>query len=58
VIDVDGSQHSANENAEKDRKRDAYMTGVGLHILRFDSNAVLKETDAVVEVIARAVREG
>ena len=57
VIEVDGSQHSASENAEKDRKRDAYMKGVGLQILRFKSNAVLKETNAVVNVIARAVRE-
>jgi len=57
LIEVDGSQHSANENTEKDRKRDAYMKGVGLQILRFKSNAVLKETDAVVNVIARAVRE-
>ncbi|MEN8781788.1 MAG: endonuclease domain-containing protein [Desulfobacterales bacterium] len=57
VIEVDGSQHSANENAEKDRKRDDYMKAVGLQILRFKSNAVLKETDAVVDVIARAVRD-
>ncbi len=57
VIEVDGSQHSASENAEKDRGRDAYMKGVGLQVLRFNSNSVLKETDAVVDVIARAVQE-
>jgi very-short-patch-repair endonuclease len=57
VIEVDGSQHLASENSEKDRRRDAYMNGFGLQILRFNSNIVLKETDAVVEVIARAVRE-
>jgi very-short-patch-repair endonuclease len=56
VIDVDGSQHSASENAEKDRKRDAYMKGTGLQMVRFKRSAVLKETDAVVDVIARAVR--
>ncbi|MFZ0240991.1 MAG: DUF559 domain-containing protein [Desulfobacterales bacterium] len=37
VIEVDGSQHLATENAEKDRGRDAYLTGVGLQVLRFNS---------------------
>jgi len=57
VIEVDGSQHSVSENVARDQRRDAYMNSVGLQILRFNSNAVLKETDAVVEVIARVVRE-
>jgi len=57
VLEVDGSQHSLYENAEKDRGRDAYMNSVGIKVLRFNSNEVLKETDAVVNVISRAVRE-
>ncbi|MFO7684531.1 MAG: DUF559 domain-containing protein [Desulfobacterales bacterium] len=57
VIEVDGSQHSASQNVGRDRGRDAHMKGVGLRVLRFNSRAVLKETEAVVEVIARAVRE-
>ena len=57
VIEVDGSQHTVSENVVKDQRRDAYMNSVGLQILRINSNAVLKETDAVIEVIARVVRE-
>jgi very-short-patch-repair endonuclease len=57
VIEVDGSQHSVSENVARDQIRDAYMNSVGLQVLRFNSNAVLKETDAVVDVIARAVQE-
>ena len=57
VIEVDGSQHSLNENADKDRQRDAYMNSGGIQVLRFNSIAVFKETDAVVIVIARAIRE-
>ena len=57
VIEVDGSQHSLNENVEKDRERDRYMKSVGIQVLRFNSIEVLKETDAVINVIARAVRE-
>jgi very-short-patch-repair endonuclease len=57
VIEVDGSQHLASENVARDQRRDAYMNSVGLQILRFNSNDVMKETDAVLEVIARVVRE-
>ena len=57
VIEVDGSQHLASENVARDQRRDAYMNGVGFQVLRFNSVAVLIETDAVVDVIARAVQE-
>ena len=43
VIEVDGSQHLVSENAKKDRGRDAYMKGVGLQVLRFNSVAVLRQ---------------
>jgi very-short-patch-repair endonuclease len=57
VVEVDGSQHMAAEQAEKDDLRDAYLAAVGLRVLRFNSREVLKETDAVVEVIYRTIAE-
>jgi very-short-patch-repair endonuclease len=57
VVEVDGSQHMAAEQAEKDDLRDAYLAAVGLRVLRFNSRDVLKETDAVVEVIYRTIAE-
>ena len=57
VVEVDGSQHLVSENAEKDRGRDAYMNSFGLQVLRFNNAEVLNETDAVVDVIARAAQE-
>lgn len=57
VIEVDGSQHAESNNAEKDQKRDVYMNAVGIRVLRFNSREVLTQTDAVVEAIAKAVRE-
>jgi very-short-patch-repair endonuclease len=56
VIEVDGSQHLESEHAEKDRERDAYMNSAGIQVLRFNSVEVLKETDAVVNVTARAIK--
>jgi len=57
VIEVDGSQHTEANNAEKDRHRDTYLTGLGLRVLRFNSREVVKETDFVVEIIYRAMAE-
>lgn len=57
VVEVDGSQHLISGNVERDRKRDAYLQDIGLMVLRFNSRDVLKKTDAVVEKMARTVRE-
>ena len=57
VVEIDGSQHLEKQNYEKDRKRDTFFAGIGLKVLRFDSRQVLKQTDAVVEVIYRNVEE-
>jgi very-short-patch-repair endonuclease len=57
VIELDGSQHFEAEHQAKDQARDAALAGLGLHVLRFDNRQVLLETDAVLAVIDRAVRE-
>ena len=53
IIEVDGSQHA--QHAERDARRDDYLTGLGFNVFRFWDNSVLKETGAVLEVIAQAL---
>ena len=57
VIEIDGSQHRQEDYLQRDENRDAYLTGLGLKILRFNSRVVLMEINAVVEVIYREVTE-
>ena len=57
VIEIDGSQHFEAPQAERDRKRDDYLGSLGLMVLRFDSRQVLRETEGVLEVVYRAVRD-
>lgn len=57
VIELDGSQHFAEEHQAKDQERDAVLAGSGLWVLRFDNRQILSETDAVLEVIDAAVEE-
>ena len=55
VVEVDGSQHMEGKQAETDKHRDKYLASVGLKVLRFNSREILRQTDAVVEVIHRTM---
>jgi len=57
VVEVDGSQHQFEKGLRKDAVRDDWLVAQGLAVLRFDNLQVLRETDAVVEVIAQRVME-
>ena len=57
VVEVDGSQHSDPRQAEHDKRRDAYLKQLGLHVLRYTDRQVLLELDSVAEEIFRAVEE-
>ena len=55
VVEVDGSQHMGADPAQIDRRRDRYLASLGLRVLRFSSREVLKESNAVIEAIYRAL---
>jgi len=56
VIELDGSQHFTADGLARDRRRDAFLAGLGLRILRFDDRQALLETSAVLEAILEAIR--
>ena len=51
VVEVDGGQHYTEEGKAKDKRRDDDLAGLGLKVLRFSNSDVLKEIDAVLQVI-------
>jgi very-short-patch-repair endonuclease len=55
VVEVDGSQHAEDYHAVKDIERDNLLSSLGIRVLRFNSREVLKDTDAVIELIFRAI---
>ena len=57
VVEVDGSQHAEENHVVRDKQRDEYLAGLGIRVLRFNSRETLKDTDAVVEIIFRAIAE-
>ena len=52
LIEVDGGQHA---ESDRDARRTKWLESRGFHVLRFWNNEVLKNTDAVLEVILSAV---
>lgn len=57
VIEIDGGQHSLEEAALRDAKRDTYLRGMGLMVLRFSNLDVLKCIDGVIGTIVKVLEE-
>ncbi len=55
VIEVDGSQHFEYSSIKYDNKRNDYLLGLNLKVLRFDNLQVLTSTSNVLEVIHSAI---
>ena len=58
VVEVDGGQHFTEEGKAKDKRRDDDLASLGLKMLRFSNSDVLKEIDAVLQVIWENVEVG
>lgn len=54
IIELDGGQHTERENY--DARREQWLQKNGYRVIRFWNDQVLKETDAVLEVIWAALR--
>jgi very-short-patch-repair endonuclease len=51
VIEVDGGQHFSDDMIKYDKERDTYINSLGLTVLRFTNNEVLRKIDRVIKVI-------
>ena len=57
VIELDGSQHYEDRNAEKDAERSAFLEGYGLTVIRIPNNEVSRNFRGVCEYIDTVVRQ-
>jgi very-short-patch-repair endonuclease len=57
VIEIDGGQHYQEEAMLRDAKRDIYLRGMGLTVLRFSNLDVLKCIDGVIGTIVKVLEE-
>jgi len=57
VIELDGSQHYEDINAEKDAERTAFLEGYGLTVIRIPNNEVIRNFCGVCEYIDTTVKQ-
>ena len=57
VIELDGSHHYEDVNAEKDTERTAFLEGYGLSVIRIPNNEVMRNFRGVCEYIDAVVRQ-
>lgn len=48
AIEVDGQHHTESEVKDYDRQRDANLNELGIHLMRFQNDEILKNIDVVV----------
>ena len=53
IIEVDGGQHLENE---KDAERTCWLEKRGYRVIRFCNNEVLQESDGVLQVILKELK--
>ena len=51
VIELDGSQHYERVGQEKDKQRDAFLSGLGIRVLRYSNLDVNQSFESVCEDI-------
>ena len=57
VIELDGSQHYEDLNAEKDADRSAFLKAYGLTVIRIPNNEINRNFCGVCEYIDAAVKQ-
>jgi len=51
VIEVDGIRHDMGDNPARDLRRDIWLRGQGLRVLRFNACDVMKDVESVITAI-------
>jgi very-short-patch-repair endonuclease len=57
AIELDGDSHFWDGAKQKDRERDEYIRGCGIHVLRFLNPDVYENLEGLLEVLVGAMRQ-
>jgi type I restriction enzyme R subunit len=57
LIECDGTVHDGDEAWQHDQKRDSYLVGQGLRVLRLRNDEVVHDTAAAIEKISSYLRK-
>ena len=57
AIEIDGSSHDSDHRRKKDLERQSVLESVGVSVLRFQDDDVIRQLDAVVTKISKWIEE-
>jgi len=55
VVEIDGDSHADGKQREKDRRRDRYLQSIGLRVVRYTNDDIMKNLDGVLEDLQKRV---
>jgi len=55
IVEVDGDVHAFENNLEKDKLRQNYLENLGLRVVRYQNNDILKSLESVLEDLCQKV---
>jgi very-short-patch-repair endonuclease len=55
VIEVDGESHADADQIVKDKQREAYMQSLGLRVIRYINDDIVKNLDGVLDDLAERI---
>jgi len=55
AIELDGAAHNSQEAIENDQRRDAFLSNLGIKVLRFENKLVFENTTQVIDAIETAL---
>jgi very-short-patch-repair endonuclease len=58
VVEVDGDSHADAEQIQKDQRRDRYLQSIGLKVVRYRNDDIMKNLDGVLEDLQTRVSSG
>ena len=58
VIEVDGDIHGDQHQIVRDRRRESYLKSLGLQVIRYMNDDILKNLDGVLEDLYERVLSG
>jgi very-short-patch-repair endonuclease len=58
VIEVDGDSHAEDEQIQKDQRRNKYLQSLGLRVVRYRNDDIMKNLDGVLKDLQTRVSSG
>ena len=58
VIEVDGDSHADADQIVKDGQRERYLQSLGLHVIRYCNDDIMKNLDGVLEDLSGKISSG